>query len=58
MTDDLPTPPLPDAIAKTLVSESGRAKGISFCAWPPRSFSCRPARCSALITPSVEVAPR
>ena len=52
MTEDLPTPPLPLAIAKTLVREPGWAKGISRWAWPPRSVSCSPARCSALITPS------
>ena len=37
VTDDLPTPPLPLAIAKTLVSEPGWANGISRWAWPPRS---------------------
>ena len=31
VTDDLPTPPLPLAIAKTLVSEPGCANGISRC---------------------------
>ena len=35
VTEDLPTPPLPEAIAKTLVSEPGWANGISRCAWPP-----------------------
>ena len=29
VTDDLPTPPLPLAIAKTLVSDPGWANGIS-----------------------------
>ena len=57
VTDDLPTPPLPLAIAKTLVSEPGCAKGISRCAWPPRSVSCSPERCSAVITPSVRSTP-
>jgi hypothetical protein len=51
VTDDLPTPPLPEAIANTLVSESGRENGISFSATPPRSCVCRAARCSADITP-------
>ena len=53
VTDDLPTPPLPEAIAKTLVSEPGWANGISRCALPPLSSSLSPARCSAVITPSV-----
>ena len=42
MTDDLPTPPLPEAIAKTLVSEPGWANGISRWAWPPRSGLLQP----------------
>ena len=29
VTDDLPTPPLPEAIAMTVVNESGLANGIS-----------------------------
>ena len=29
VTEDLPTPPLPEATAITVVSESGRANGIS-----------------------------
>ena len=41
VTEDLPTPPLPLAIAKTLVSEPGWAKGISRWAWPPRRVCCR-----------------
>ena len=57
VTEDLPTPPLPLAIANTLVSEPGWAKGISRWAWPPRRFSCRPARCSAVITPSSRSTP-
>jgi hypothetical protein len=52
VTEDLPTPPLPDAIANTLVSESARENGISFSATPPRSCVCRAARCSVDITPS------
>ena len=51
VSDDLPTPPLPDATAYTRVSEPGFANGISFAGWPgPRSCSCSPRRCSALIT--------
>jgi hypothetical protein len=42
---------LPDAIANTLVSESGRENGISFSAIPPRNCVCSAARCSADITP-------
>ncbi len=33
MTDDLPTPPLPDAIASTRVRES--VNGLGRCSWPP-----------------------
>ena len=51
VTEDLPTPPLPEAIAKTLVSEPGWAKGISRAAWPPRSVACSAERCSSFITP-------
>lgn len=51
VTDDLPTPPLPEAIAYTRVSESGLANGISRSACPPRSCWRRAARCSSLITP-------
>src|SRR6478609_8576335 len=57
VTDDLPTPPLPLAIAKTLVSEPGWANGISRWAWPPRSVSWSPERCSGVITPSVRSTP-
>src|SRR5262245_17205808 len=52
VTEDLPTPPLPDATAYTRVSESGRENGISFSATPPRSWVCNSARCSGDITPS------
>src|SRR6478609_5626823 len=51
VTDDLPTPPLPDATANTFVSEVGLLNGITGSA-PPRSRSVRAARCSGLITPS------
>src|SRR5687767_3342563 len=51
VTEDLPTPPLPLAMAKTLVSEPGWANGISRWARPSLRISLRPARCSAVITP-------
>ncbi len=51
VSEDLPTPPLPDATAYTLVSEPGLANGISFSARAgPRSCSCSALRCSGLIT--------
>ena len=53
VTDDLPTPPLPLAIAKTLVSEPGWAKVISRWACPLLSVSLSPERCSGVITRSV-----
>ena len=53
VTEDLPTPPLPEAIAKTLVSEPGWANGISRWALPSLSSSLSPPRCSALMTPRV-----
>ena len=58
MTEDLPTPPLPDATAYTRVSEPARANGISRSAMPPRScWLAARARCSSLITPRVTVTP-
>ena len=53
VTEDLPTPPLPLAIAKTLVSEPACAKGISREAWPPRRVWWSSPRCSVDITPRV-----
>src|SRR6478609_3232361 len=53
VTDDLPTPPLPLAMAYTFVSEPGWATGISRWARPSLRISLRPARCSAVITPRV-----
>ena len=53
VTEDLPTPPLPEAIANTLVSEPGWANWISRCALPSLRTSLSPARCSGVITPSV-----
>ena len=49
VTDDLPTPPLPEAIAYTRVSEPGWAKGISRSSCP-RSVDRSCARCSSLMT--------
>ena len=52
MTLDLPTPPLPDATANTLVSEPGLANGISRTGSSPRSSVCSCWRCSVLMTSS------
>src|ERR1700722_9853453 len=52
VAEGLPPPPLPLAIANTLVSEPGLANGISFSAVPPRSRPCSSRRCSSLITSS------
>ena len=52
VTDDLPTPPLPDAMQYTLVSEPGWANGITGSAASPRSPRRSSARCSSLITSS------
>ena len=52
VTDDLPTPPLPDAIAYTLVSEPGCANGITGSASVPRSSVRNAERCSADMTPN------
>jgi len=42
VTDDLPTPPLPDAIAMTFVRDSGRPNGISISGFAaPRSSRSR-----------------
>ena len=57
MTDDLPTPPLPEATAYTRVSEPARANGTSRSATPPRSMVFSSPRCSSLITPRVTVTP-
>ena len=64
VTDDLPTPPLPDAISSTRVVLSGSANGMARpSAWPwaawlpavaagsPCSFSRSVARSSSVITP-------
>ena len=50
VTLDLPTPPLPDATAITVVSEP--AKKVGCCCWgaaPPRRVETSEARCSSLI---------
>src|SRR3954447_14573857 len=52
VTDDLPTPPLPDATQYTRVSEPGWANGITASGVPPRRFLRMSARCSALMTSS------
>ena len=57
VTDDLPTPPLPLAIANTWVSEDGWANGISRSWRPPRSWVCSSRRCSSLITSRSTVTP-
>ena len=40
----------PLAMANTLVSDVGWAKGISFSGRPPRSLACNSLRCVSLIT--------
>ncbi|SKZ35761.1 Uncharacterised protein [Mycobacteroides abscessus subsp. abscessus] len=50
VTDDFPTPPLPDATAYTLVSEPGCANGMTGSALSPRSFLRSSVRCSSSIT--------
>src|ERR687884_762523 len=53
VTDDLPTPPLPDATAYTRVSEPGWANGITGSgASVPRTVRRSSARCSSLMTSS------
>ena len=50
VSDDLPTPPLPEEIPMTRVNESGLANGISFDL-PPRTISLTFSRCASFITP-------
>jgi hypothetical protein len=53
VTDDLPTPPLPEATASTRVEESSPQKVIlRCCGWPPRSLLTIVWRCSSVIAPS------
>ena len=56
VTEDLPTPPLPEATAYTRVSEPGWANGISRSAWPPRSAVAQ--RRALLVAHHVERRPR
>ena len=51
VSDDLPTPPLPDAIAYTFVSEPGCENGMTGSPSPPRSCFLSRTRCSGLMTP-------
>src|ERR671916_3065082 len=53
VTDDLPTPPLPEATAYTRVSEPGWANGMTGSgASVPRTVLRSSARCSSFITSS------
>src|SRR5688500_5932505 len=53
VTLDLPTPPLPDAIAYTRVREPGWAKGMTTSApAPPRRADWRALRWASVITPN------
>ena len=58
VTDDLPTPPLPDATQYTRVSEPGWANGITGSAASPRRLRRKAVRCSSLITSSSTRTPR
>ena len=50
VTDDLPTPPLPDATQYTRVSEPGWAKGMTGSSAPPRRVLRSSVRWASLIT--------
>ena len=52
MTEDLPTPPFPEAIPNTLVKESGCANGMNFSR-PPLIIFFTLFLCSSLITPKL-----
>src|ERR1044072_3946853 len=52
VTDDLPTPPLPDATQYTRVREPGWGNGITASAAPPRRPLRISERCSSLMTSS------
>ena len=54
VTEDLPTPPLPEAIAKTRMVVPGWAKGMTGSA-PPRSWSRSALRWASSITSVVTV---
>src|SRR6266516_7847475 len=53
VTDDLPTPPLPEATASTRVVDDSPQKVIFFCccSWPPRRRVTRAPRCSSVMVP-------
>ena len=51
VTEDLPTPPLPDVTARTRVRLPFWAKGTTRSAALPRSFACSSARCSEFMAP-------
>ncbi len=51
VTEDFPTPPFPDAIPITRVSESGWANGMNF-SLPPLIMRFTLSRCSWFITPN------
>ena len=55
VSDDLPTPPLPEAIPITLVSEPGAANGMNRSAAPPRKRDFTLPRCSSFITVNVRL---
>src|SRR3954447_24760319 len=58
VTDDLPTPPLPEATQYTRVSDPGRANGTTGSAASPRRLRRNAVRCSSLITSSSTCTPR
>ncbi len=58
VTDDLPTPPLPEATRITWVRSFGSANGIARSAMPPRNCRFISARCSSLIAPRVSSMPQ
>ena len=60
VTEDLPTPPLPEATASTLVVESSPQKVIFFCCWAapgPRRRVTMAWRWSSVITPRSTLTP-
>jgi hypothetical protein len=52
VTDDLPTPPLPEATQYTRVSDPGWANGMTASGASPRRCLRMSARCWSLITSS------
>src|SRR5215208_9815 len=60
VTEDLPTPPLPEATASTLVVDSSPQKVIFFCSWAapgPRRRVTMACRWSSVITPRSTLTP-